>query len=320
VIILRKLIINILILVCLFGFNLAFSSENNLIVCIAESNGQKSLLLIAPFRKIRIVRRIPLLMKDIYDPCLSSDGKKIAFAGTFKNKIELFMIGVDENFPIKLTDLGGLIEKPCFSPDNQNIVFSFTPYQNQFYPSAIYNYNISAKKLTQIIPREEAGKSFLNFPRFSKDGSKLVYTSAQILKEGFPKYGGVTLKLFDFRTNQSKILTGGATYFDATGKSVGFWATAPSFKDSDNIVFLKVKHFTDTSICNYNLTTGRVTTIYEKYNEMYRNPFYIKDALIFEKVNTSSNKPYGDSASICMYRKGKVVYLTGQLNCHSPAP
>jgi len=92
-------------------------------------------------------------------PCISKDGKYIAFAGYEQNSSSIFIMNSDGSGLKKITDNGADNVQPSISPDNQFITF----YSNMSGNHEIYIMNFDGSNLQKLtdIPGDDWGPVFL---------------------------------------------------------------------------------------------------------------------------------------------------------------
>lgn len=100
-------------------------------------------------------------------PCLSGDGKKIAFSSNRDGNWEIYQMNIDGSFQKRLTADPATDTRPTFSPDGKQIAFQ----SNRNGQWDIYLLNLAEMTETRLTDR--GGEK----PVFSPDGTKIAFTS-----------------------------------------------------------------------------------------------------------------------------------------------
>jgi len=105
------------------------------------------------------IRKISDLQIRKRVPCISRDGKYIAFAGYEQDYSSIFIMNADGSNPVRLTNNNAYDVHPTISPDNQFIAFdSNMSGNNEIY---IMNFDGSSQTKLTDIPGDDWGAVFL---------------------------------------------------------------------------------------------------------------------------------------------------------------
>jgi tricorn protease len=156
----------------------------------------------------------PLTMHEAHDfmPVWSKDGKSIAFASDRYGNFDVYTIAAEGGEAKRITYHSANEYPYSFTNDNKNIVFGGTrmdlPTNRQYptgYMSELYSVSINGGRVTQVLttPAEDV--------KFSKDGSKLIYTNKPAGENAWRKHhtSAVTrdIALYDVKTATHKLIT-----------------------------------------------------------------------------------------------------------------
>ncbi|MDQ7797711.1 MAG: tetratricopeptide repeat protein [Candidatus Edwardsbacteria bacterium] len=102
-------------------------------------------------------------------PCISGDGKRIAFSSKRDGNAELYIMSGDGGDQQRLTNHPAVDYGPSFSPDGSKLLFVSDREGND----EVYLYDLSAKKVTRLT----YSKSDDWLPCFSPDGQEVFWVS-----------------------------------------------------------------------------------------------------------------------------------------------
>jgi len=154
------------------GRDLAFSPDGNTIAVFAKREKGRSLMLLDAINGG--IRRI-IDMDEIeqqQSPSFSPDGKHVAFSGTKDGKFDIFVLDLDKDTIVRLTDDEIFDGAPAFSPDGKSMVMVSVVGAGAH--AKIFRMDLD--KPGQRIP-VTIGDTNENDPIYSPDGKRIYYTS-----------------------------------------------------------------------------------------------------------------------------------------------
>lgn len=113
-----------------------------------------------------------------FDPAVSPDGTKVAFASSRNNNTDIYVINVDGTNPNRVTTNAAIDQRPSFSPDGTRLLFD----SNRNSPNGLRNLyviNVNGTNETRLTDYYEfAG-------RFSPDGTQIAYMGRTLPDTGW---------------------------------------------------------------------------------------------------------------------------------------
>src|SRR5258708_3162164 len=113
-----------------------------------------------------------------FDPALSPDGTKVAFASNRNNNTDIYMINVDGTNLTRVTTNAAIDQRPNFSPDGTRLLFD-TNRNSPLGLRNLYVINVNGTNETRLTDYFEfAG-------RFSPDGTRITYMGRTVPDTGW---------------------------------------------------------------------------------------------------------------------------------------
>jgi len=164
-----------------------WSPDGDKVVFASQSKLGKDALFILNIKTRKVLKKFTFDLDGVFSPDWSPVGNKIVFMGMKNGRTDLYILSIDTEKLVKITDDFFTDAEPSWSPDGSKIVFVSDRENNldlsttvnmvmprkRKYIYDLYVMDIESRKITRITNDSSKEKS----PRFSPDGSRIAYIS-----------------------------------------------------------------------------------------------------------------------------------------------
>ena len=164
------------------GRDLSFSPDGNLIAVFGKREAGRALLLVDVIDG-GVARIVDVTVQQPYAPAFSSDGRKVAFAGSLDGQFDVFSLDLESEQVENLTKSERYDGGPVYSPDGRFLYFSSEvgAFAN------LFRLDLESGETTQVTRGEQVDRD----PFVARDGRRLFFTSD---RDGFDNVYGLDLE------------------------------------------------------------------------------------------------------------------------------